>query len=141
MYLDIDLLHVRSVDNSKSFRCCLRDKQVAAKSLRQKDKKLKDLIMQVEDERKQAEQYKDQVPSLIILRLSAADGWVDVWCTGTNRLGVCCWSTVSLSPGREVKHPHEAAEEAPGGVRGGVPESHSCPQEIAAGVGRGHGDH
>lgn len=47
--------------------CCLRDKQAAAKSMRQKDKKLKDLIMQVEDERKQAEQYKDQVPSLIII--------------------------------------------------------------------------
>uniref|UniRef100_A0A8D3BTV6 Myosin heavy chain 11 n=1 Tax=Scophthalmus maximus TaxID=52904 RepID=A0A8D3BTV6_SCOMX len=30
------------------------------KSVRQKDKKLKDLIMQVEDERKQGEQYKDQ---------------------------------------------------------------------------------
>uniref|UniRef100_A0A7N6A413 Myosin, heavy chain 11a, smooth muscle n=1 Tax=Anabas testudineus TaxID=64144 RepID=A0A7N6A413_ANATE len=37
-----------------------RDKQVTAKSMRQKDKKLKDLLMQVEDERKQAEQYKDQ---------------------------------------------------------------------------------
>lgn len=32
--------------------------------MRQKDKKLKDLIMQVEDERKQGEQYKDQVRSL-----------------------------------------------------------------------------
>lgn len=39
----------------------LRDKQVTAKSMRQKDKKLKDLMMQVEDERKQGEQYKDQV--------------------------------------------------------------------------------
>lgn len=29
--------------------------------MRQKDKKLKDLMLQVEDERKQAEQYKDQV--------------------------------------------------------------------------------
>ena len=38
-----------------------RDKQASAKGLRQKDKKMKDLIMQVEDERKQAEQYKDQV--------------------------------------------------------------------------------
>uniref|UniRef100_A0A7N9B1B1 Myosin heavy chain 11 n=1 Tax=Mastacembelus armatus TaxID=205130 RepID=A0A7N9B1B1_9TELE len=37
-----------------------RDKQASAKSMRQKDKKLKDLLMQVEDERKQAEQYKDQ---------------------------------------------------------------------------------
>lgn len=32
--------------------------------MRQKDKKLKELLMQVEDERKQAEQYKDQVRSL-----------------------------------------------------------------------------
>uniref|UniRef100_A0A8C6TJ88 Myosin, heavy chain 11a, smooth muscle n=1 Tax=Neogobius melanostomus TaxID=47308 RepID=A0A8C6TJ88_9GOBI len=31
-----------------------------AKAVRQKDKKMKDLMMQVEDERKQAEQYKDQ---------------------------------------------------------------------------------
>lgn len=38
-----------------------RDKQAVAKGLRQKDKKLKDLMIQVEDERKQAEQYKEQV--------------------------------------------------------------------------------
>ncbi|XP_061455624.1 myosin-11 isoform X2 [Rhineura floridana] len=37
-----------------------REKQVAAKTLRQKDKKLKEVLLQVEDERKQAEQYKDQ---------------------------------------------------------------------------------
>lgn len=40
-----------------------REKQASAKSLRQKDKKMKDLMIQVEDERKQAEQYKDQVRS------------------------------------------------------------------------------
>uniref|UniRef100_A0A8D2LTK5 Myosin heavy chain 11 n=1 Tax=Varanus komodoensis TaxID=61221 RepID=A0A8D2LTK5_VARKO len=38
-----------------------REKQTAAKALRQKDKKLKEVLLQVEDERKQAEQYKDQV--------------------------------------------------------------------------------
>uniref|UniRef100_A0A8C5BUK0 Myosin heavy chain 11 n=1 Tax=Gadus morhua TaxID=8049 RepID=A0A8C5BUK0_GADMO len=37
-----------------------REKQASAKGLRQKDKKLKDLLIQVEDERKQSEQYKDQ---------------------------------------------------------------------------------
>ncbi|XP_043945099.1 myosin-11 isoform X2 [Protopterus annectens] len=37
-----------------------RDKQNAAKAMRQKDKKMKDIMLQVEDERKQAEQYKDQ---------------------------------------------------------------------------------
>uniref|UniRef100_A0A8C3T375 Myosin heavy chain 11 n=1 Tax=Chelydra serpentina TaxID=8475 RepID=A0A8C3T375_CHESE len=37
-----------------------REKQATAKTLRQKDKKLKEALLQVEDERKQAEQYKDQ---------------------------------------------------------------------------------
>ncbi|KAK9539701.1 hypothetical protein VZT92_002203 [Zoarces viviparus] len=37
-----------------------REKQASAKAVRQKDKKLKELLLQVEDERKQAEQYKDQ---------------------------------------------------------------------------------
>ncbi|XP_041433455.1 myosin-11 isoform X1 [Xenopus laevis] len=37
-----------------------RDKQSTVKTLRQKDKKLKEALLQVEDERKQAEQYKDQ---------------------------------------------------------------------------------
>uniref|UniRef100_A0AAY5EBS8 Myosin, heavy chain 11a, smooth muscle n=1 Tax=Electrophorus electricus TaxID=8005 RepID=A0AAY5EBS8_ELEEL len=37
-----------------------RDKQAVAKTVRQKEKKLKDMMIQVEDERKQAEQYKDQ---------------------------------------------------------------------------------
>ncbi|KAK6476131.1 myosin-11-like isoform X2 [Huso huso] len=37
-----------------------REKQASVKGLRQKEKKLKDMLMQVEDERKQAEQYKDQ---------------------------------------------------------------------------------
>lgn len=44
-----------------------RDKQAVAKGLRQKDKKLKDLMIQVEDERKQAEQYKEQVCCCVML--------------------------------------------------------------------------
>lgn len=38
-----------------------RERQANAKNLRQKEKKLKDLTVQMEDERKQAQQYKDQV--------------------------------------------------------------------------------
>lgn len=38
-----------------------REKLAAAKSLKQKDKKLKEVLLQVEDERKAAEQYKEQV--------------------------------------------------------------------------------
>lgn len=50
----------------KYYYLFLRDKQATAKSVRQKDKKVKDLMMQVEDERKQAEQYKDQVNVSIV---------------------------------------------------------------------------
>lgn len=38
-----------------------RERQANGKNLRQKEKKLKDLTIQMEDERKQAQQYKDQV--------------------------------------------------------------------------------
>lgn len=38
-----------------------REKQATAKALKQKDKKLKEALLQVEDERKMAEQYKEQV--------------------------------------------------------------------------------
>uniref|UniRef100_A0A674B8L4 Myosin-11-like n=1 Tax=Salmo trutta TaxID=8032 RepID=A0A674B8L4_SALTR len=37
-----------------------RERQTSAKGMRQKEKKLKDLTVQMEDDRKQAEQYKDQ---------------------------------------------------------------------------------
>uniref|UniRef100_A0A671ML26 Myosin-11-like n=1 Tax=Sinocyclocheilus anshuiensis TaxID=1608454 RepID=A0A671ML26_9TELE len=37
-----------------------RDRQAIAKAMRQKDKKLKELMIQIEDERKQTEQFKDQ---------------------------------------------------------------------------------
>lgn len=118
---------------------CPRDKQAAAKSMRQKDKKLKDLIMQVEDERKQAEQYKDQVPSLIIRHLAAV-GREDV--LGSNRGAVGCFVfSPRLLLGGEVEYAHEAAEEAAGGVGGRVSASHGRPQEVAAGAGRSHGDH
>ena len=39
----------------------VREKQGLSKAVRQKDKKMKDLTVQMEDDRKQAEQYKDQV--------------------------------------------------------------------------------
>lgn len=44
-----------------------RERQANAKNLRQKEKKLKDLTIQMEDERKQAQQYKDQVTLVIML--------------------------------------------------------------------------
>lgn len=38
-----------------------RERQASAKNLRQKEKKLKDYTFQMEDERKQAQQYREQV--------------------------------------------------------------------------------
>lgn len=38
-----------------------RERQANGKNLRQKEKKLKDLSIQMEDDMKQAQQYKDQV--------------------------------------------------------------------------------
>ena len=54
--------------------CSPREKQASAKGLRQKDKKLKDLMIQVEDERKQSEQYKDQVRTHTFTSLSSRPG-------------------------------------------------------------------
>lgn len=54
-------------EDADGFKCSVvmftlcRERQVTSKNLRQKEKKLKDLSIQVEDERKQAQQYKDQV--------------------------------------------------------------------------------
>lgn len=43
-----------------------RERQANSKNLRQKEKKLKDLTIQMEEERKQAQQYKDQVRGYIL---------------------------------------------------------------------------
>lgn len=96
--------------------------------MRQKDKKLKDLIMQVEDERKQGEQYKDQVRSLNAPMLKHRCAFSCVHRQERNISSIC-------SPGGQVKHPHEAAEAAAGGVGGGVSARYSRPQEAAAGAG------
>lgn len=44
-----------------------RERQANGKNLRQKEKKLKELTVQMEDERKQAQQYKDQVTLITVL--------------------------------------------------------------------------
>lgn len=38
-----------------------RERQAACKQVRRTEKKLKDVLLQVDDERRNAEQYKDQV--------------------------------------------------------------------------------
>jgi hypothetical protein len=41
--------------------CCLRERFAQQKSNRKQEKKLKELVMQLEDERRHADQYKEQV--------------------------------------------------------------------------------
>lgn len=77
----------------------LREKQASAKSIRQKDKKLKDLVIQVEDERKQAEQYKDQVRSLNMLKHKSVQFCVSIfvsgWIFGVQCTGMVSWDGLS----------------------------------------------
>lgn len=40
---------------------CVRDKQQTSKVVRRTEKKLKEVLLQVEDERRNSEQFKDQV--------------------------------------------------------------------------------
>lgn len=40
---------------------CLRERQGATKLVRRTEKKLKEVLLQVDDERRNTEQYKDQV--------------------------------------------------------------------------------
>lgn len=40
---------------------CFRERQAATKLVRRTEKKLKEVILQVDDERRNTEQYKDQV--------------------------------------------------------------------------------
>lgn len=50
-----------------------------AKALRQKDKKLKESLLQAEDERKQAEQYKDQVGAGCASQQAFMARWGVLW--------------------------------------------------------------
>lgn len=42
-----------------------RERQAASKQVRRAEKKLKDILLQVDDERRNAEQFKDQVSTVI----------------------------------------------------------------------------
>uniref|UniRef100_A0A3Q1J1R4 Uncharacterized protein n=1 Tax=Anabas testudineus TaxID=64144 RepID=A0A3Q1J1R4_ANATE len=51
---------LREVEEQLEIESRYKERQANSKNLRQKDKKLKDLTIQMEEERKQAQQYKDQ---------------------------------------------------------------------------------
>lgn len=82
-----------------------RERQANAKNLRQKEKKLKDLAVQMEDERKQAQQYKDQVRlrTMETKRLSFTRTQSTLLCSAQAEKG-----NVRL---KQLKHQLEEAEE------------------------------
>lgn len=97
--------------------------------------------MQVEEERKQAEQYKDQVGSLNAPMLKHKSGHLACILTVNRgmvgqlkRVPSLRNSSVHL-PGGKVEYPREAAEAAARGVGGGVSARDSRPQEAAARAG------
>lgn len=55
--------------NFKNIYFSHRDRQVATKLVRRTEKKLKEVILQVDDERRNAEQHKDQVQTFFFLPL------------------------------------------------------------------------
>lgn len=104
-----------------------RERQANAKNLRQKEKKLKDLTIQMEDERKQAQQYKDQV-TLKITR-AKRDISLSFFTLSVN--------TSLLCAGGEGQRAGEAAEAPAGGGGGGGAARGSGSQEAAEGAGGG----
>jgi len=48
-----------------------RERAAASKALRRSDKKLKEALMQVDDERRQADQHKEQVTDFFLWLLDA----------------------------------------------------------------------
>ncbi len=99
-----------------------RERQQASKLVRRSEKRLKEVILQVDDERRNTEQFKDQVmlatqpcpPYRPRSKVSEVNG--------------CLW----LAAVWEAEQPHEAAEAAAGGDRGGGAESKRQPQEAPA---------
>lgn len=53
--------------NFKNIHFSHRERQVATKLVRRTEKKLKEVILQVDDERRNAEQHKDQVHFFIFI--------------------------------------------------------------------------
>lgn len=93
-----------------------RERQAIAKAMRQKDKKLKELMNQIEDERKQMEQFKDQVWRIHVKHLRSYVFFMTLK-TLTDVIHIVGWESKSAS---------KAAEDTGGGERRGVSACHCC---------------
>uniref|UniRef100_A0A8D0VC46 Myosin-9 n=1 Tax=Sus scrofa TaxID=9823 RepID=A0A8D0VC46_PIG len=114
-----------------------KERQAACKQVRRAEKKLKDVLLQVDDERRNAEQYKDQV--------SGWGGRAPAPQRGRARRAAGLRSPdprppPCISAGGQGVHPPEAAQAAAGGGRGGGPAGQRLPPEAAARARRCHGD-
>lgn len=72
---------------------CFRERQTATKLVRRTEKKLKEVILQVDDERRNTEQYKDQVRrfSLLTFLMYNISEFVKMFWIS------CCYSTTDCS--------------------------------------------
>lgn len=72
---------------------CFRERQAASKLVRRTEKKLKEVILQVDDERRNTEQYKDQVRrfSLLTFPMHNISEFVKMFWIR------CCYSTTDCS--------------------------------------------
>ena len=64
---------VDSICNGRIFLFLFRERNAAFKQVRRSDKKVKELMMQIEDERRQADQHKEQVCLFSLVRVRVMD--------------------------------------------------------------------
>lgn len=115
-----------------SFWTVLRERQQASRTVKRSEKKLKELLVQVEDERRTAEQHKDQVGCILIS--SEGRGLIRARAALPSK-----WSFIlmfCLSAGGQTEQPNASAETSAWGVGGGGDPSQRLPQEAAEGPGR-----
>lgn len=102
-----------------------RERAAANKIVRRTEKKLKEVMMQVEDERRHADQYKEQVRDVDFLFLFSLP---------THHHSLSFYFSMYLSDG-ESQLSHEAAEASAGGGGGGGHQGQRFSQEAAERAG------
>ena len=64
--LDFEFVLIACLLMKKTFAPAFRERQALAKTNRRADKKMKEMAMQADDERRHADQYKEQVSASLL---------------------------------------------------------------------------
>lgn len=131
----------------------LRERQQSTKQVRRVEKKLKEVLLQVDDERRSSDQYKNEVGRSGNLSILCKEkgGWcmVKIWVNILQNLpflvllkranvGYNKWTFLNELIDWEAEHSYKAVEEAAGGGRRGGDSSERFTQETAERAGRCH---